>query len=450
MSVNVEKLEHNMVKLTIESDAKDLDAAIVKAYNKAKNRIAIPGFRKGKAPLNMIEKMYGEGVFYEDAANELIPTAYDNAVKEEKLEIVSDPKFDVTQIEKGKNFIFTAEVAVKPAVELGEYKGVKVAKPDTSVSEDEINEEIENDREKNARTIEITDDVAKEDDRVDIDFDGYVDGKQFKGGKSEGYTLTLGSGTFIDNFEEQIAGHKKGDAFDVNVTFPEKYHESSLAGKPAVFKVVLNKVERKELPEVDDDFAEDVSGKATVDEYKEDVKQRLADRKTKAAKEAKEDEAIDKAVENAKMDIPDAMIDTQVKQLYQEFANRLQAQGMTPQQYFQFTGLDPKGFIDNLKPEALKRIQARLVLEAVADAENIQVNEEDFENHVAEMAKDYNLEVEKLKSMIGENEKEAMYKDIAVQKAVDIVADNAVEVEEAHKPEKKHKKVEAKEEKAEQ
>jgi len=442
MSVKVENLEKNMVKLTIESDAKILDEAITKVYNKQKNRISVPGFRKGKAPLKMIEKLYGAGVFFEDAANEIINDTYDEARKESNLEIVSQPEIEVTQIERGKNFIYTATVAIKPEVELGEYKGVKVAKLSSEVSDEEIDEEINNDREKNARTVEVTDGEAKEDDRVTIDFDGYVDDKQFKGGKSENYEITLGSGTFIGDFEQQIEGHKVGDDFDVNVTFPEKYHEKSLAGKPAVFKVSLKKITRRELPEVDDEFAEDVSGKSTVAEYREDVKARLVERKNNAAKTAKEDEAIDKVIENAKMEIPEAMINTQVNQLFQEFANRLRTQGMNPDQYFQFTGLDPKAFIENLKPEALKRIQARLVLEAVADKEGIQVTDEDFEKHVSDMAKDYNLEVERLKSMIGEDEKKAMYKDIAVQKAVDIVAENAVEVEEAHKPEKKHKKAE--------
>lgn len=442
MSVKVENLEKNMVKLTIESDAAKLDEAITKVYNKQKSRIAVPGFRKGKAPLKMIEKLYGAGVFYEDAANEIINNVYPDAVKESGLDIVSQPQIEVTQVERGKNFIFTATAAVKPPVELGEYKGVKVAKVSVDVTDKEIDEEIDNDRDKNARTIEVKDDAAKEDDRVTIDFDGYVDGKQFKGGKSENYDITLGSGTFIDNFEEQIEGHKVGDDFDVNVTFPEKYHEKSLAGKPAVFKVSLKKITRRELPEVDDEFAEDVSGKSTVAEYREDVKARLVDRKTKSAKTAKEDEAIDKVIENAKMEIPEAMIQTQVNELAQEFANRLRAQGMNPDQYFKFTGLDPNAFLENLKPEALKRIQARLVLEAVAKAENIQVTEEDYENHLKEMAKDYNLDVERIRKMVGDNEKDAMYKDIAVQKAVDIVADNAVEVEEAHKPEKNHKKAE--------
>ncbi len=451
MSVQIENLEQkNMVKFTIERDAKELDAAINKVYQKQKNKIAVPGFRKGKAPLAMIEKMYGAEVFFEDAANEIIGAAYEEAVKESNLEIVSQPEIEVTQIEKGKPFIFTAKVATKPEVELGEYKGVKVAKVDVSVSEEELNKEIDIDRNKNARTVKVEDGAAENGDETVIDFDGYVDGEQFEGGKSENYPLTLGSKAFIEGFEEQIVGHKVGDAFDVNVTFPEKYHATALAGKPAVFKVVLKEIKHKELPEVDDDFVQDISEYNTVAEYKEALTKRISERKENAAKSAKEEAAMDKVIEAANMDIPDAMVSAQTDQMARDFANRIRSQGLSPEQYFQFTGMTPEAFMENLRPQALRRIQTRLVLEAVAKAENIEASEEDFAKELEEMSKAYNMEVDKLKESIGEEEKKSIMADIAVAKALDFVRDAAVESDDAEEAKPARKPRKKKEEAAEE
>ena len=441
MSAKIENLEQkNMVKLTIEREAKELEEAINKVYHKQKNRIAVPGFRKGKAPLAMIEKMYGAEVFFEDAANEIIGAAYEKAVKDSDLEIVSQPEIEVTQIEKGKPFIFTATVAVKPEVELGEYKGVSVPKADTSVSEEELNNEIDQDRNKNARTIKVEDGAAENGDETVIDFDGYVDGKQFDGGKSENYPLTLGSHAFIEGFEDQIVGHKAGDEFDVNVTFPEEYHAKALAGKPATFKVVLKEIKRKELPELDDEFVQDISEYDTVDQYKEALKKRIAERKENTAKSAKEEAVIDKVIEAAKMDIPEAMIESQTRQMAQDFANRIRQQGLSPEQYFQFTGMTPDAFMENLRPQALKRIQSRLVLEAIVKAENIEASEEDFNKELEEMSKSYNMEIEKLREAIGEEEKKSMMADLAVSKAVDFIRDAALEADAEEAPKKAARK----------
>lgn len=443
MSVKVDNLEQkNMVKLTIERDAKELEDAIKKVYQKQKNRIAVPGFRKGKAPLAMIEKFYGSEIFFEDAANEIIPMAYEEAAKESGLEIVSEPEIDVEQIEKGKNFIFTATVATKPEVELGLYKGVEVTKVDVSVTEEEIQAEIDVDRNKNARIVTVEDGVAVDGDETVIDFDGYVDGEQFEGGKAEDYKLVLGSKSFIAGFEDQIIGHKAGDAFDVNVSFPEQYHATHLAGKPAVFKVVLKEIKHKELPELTDDFVQDLGDYETVSDYKEAIKTRLTARKEETAKNKKEEEAIEKIIADAKMDIPEAMIKSQTNQMAREFADRIRSQGLTPEQYFQFTGMSPDMFMENLKPQALKRIQSRLVLEAIVKAENIVASEEDFEKEIEEMAKAYSMEADKIKESIGEAEKKNMMMDLAVAKAVDFIDEHFVEVEEseekkARKPRKK-------------
>ena len=417
MSAKIENLEQkNMVKLTIEREAKELEEAINKVYHKQKNRIAVPGFRKGKAPLAMIEKMYGAEVFFEDAANEIIGAAYEEAVKDSDLEIVSQPEIEVTQIEK--------------------YKGVSVPKADTSVSEEELNNEIDQDRNKNARTIKVEDGAAENGDETVIDFDGYVDGKQFDGGKSENYPLTLGSHAFIEGFEDEIVGHKAGEEFDVNVTFPEEYHAKALAGKPATFKVVLKEIKRKELPELDDEFVQDISEYDTVDQYKEALKKRIAERKENTAKSAKEEAVIDKVIEAAKMDIPEAMIESQTRQMAQDFANRIRQQGLSPEQYFQFTGMTPDAFMENLRPQALKRIQSRLVLEAIVKAEKIEASEEDFNKELEEMSKSYNMEIEKLREAIGEEEKKSMMADLAVSKAVDFIRDAAVEADAEEAPKK--------------
>ena len=427
MSLQVEKMEKNMAKLTIEVSAEDLDKAMQNAYQKAKGKIAIPGFRKGKAPRKMIEQMYGKGIFLEDAANALIPEHYSKALEECDLEIVSQPEIDVVQAEPGKAFIFTAEVAVKPEVTLGDYKGLEVPKSEVEVTDEDVDAEIKKEQEKNSRTVTVEDRGAENGDITTIDFEGFVDGVAFEGGKGTDYPLTLGSGSFIPGFEDQLVGAKAGDHVEVNVTFPEEYQAAELAGKAAVFQCDVKKVEAKELPELDDDFAQDVSEFDTLAEYKEDIKKNLTDKKEKEARAAKENAAVDKAIENAQMEIPDAMVDTQVRQMINDFASRMQSQGLTMEQYFQFTGMTVEKMQDEMKPQALKRIQTRLVLEKIAETENIQPTEEEVNEEISKMAEMYKMEADKLKELLGDRELEQMKKDMAVQKAVTLVADEAKE-----------------------
>lgn len=428
MSLQVEKLEKNMAKLTIEVSAEDLEKAMQNAYQKAKGKISIPGFRKGKAPRKMIEQMYGKGIFLEDAANALIPEHYSKALSECELEIVSQPEINVTQAEPGKAFIFTADVAVKPEVVLGEYKGVEVPKAETEVTDEEVEAEIKKEQEKNSRTVTVEDRGAENGDVVTIDFEGFVNDVPFDGGKGTEYPLTLGSHTFIPGFEEQLVGTKAGDHVEVNVTFPEEYQAPDLAGKAAVFKCDVKKVEAKELPEVDDDFAQDVSEFDTLAEYKEDLKAKLAKKKADEALRAKEDAAVEKIIENAQMDIPEPMVMTQVRQMADDFSRRMQAQGLSMEQYFQFTGLTAEKMMEDMKPQALKRIQTRLVLEKIAETENIEPSEEEVNDEIAKMAETYKMEADKLKGLIGENELKQMKMDMAVQKAVTLVAEAAKEV----------------------
>ena len=427
MSCKVENLEKNMAKLTIEVSAEEFEKACEKAYHKNKNKINVQGFRKGKAPRNVIEKMYGAGVFFEDAANELIPDAYADAAKESGLDIVSRPEIDVVQIEKGKAFIFTAEVAVKPEVELGAYKGIEVEKAVVEVTEDELNAELNRVREQNSRMITVDDRAVENGDIANIDYEGFCDGVAFAGGKDEGHDLVIGSHSFIDTFEDQLIGKNIGDEVEVNVTFPEEYHAPELAGKAAMFKVKVNGIKVKELPELDDDFAQDVSEFDTLDAYKNDLKATILERKEKEAKSVKEEAVIEKIIEGAKMEIPDAMVDYTVRQMADEFAQRIQMQGLSIEQYFQFTGMNANTFMENLKPQALKRIQSRLVLEAVVKAENITASEEDVNKEIENMAEMYQMEIEKLNELIGEDEKKSMAEDVAVQKALDFVMEAAVE-----------------------
>ena len=428
MSLQVEKMEKNMAKLTIEVAAEDLEKAMQNAYQKAKGRISIPGFRKGKAPRKMIEQMYGKGVFLEDAVNALIPEHYSKALAECELEIVSQPTIDITQAEPGKAFIFTAEVATKPEVTLGDYKGVEVPKTEITVTDEDVDAEIKKEQEKNSRTINVEDRGAQLQDVVTIDFEGSVDGVPFDGGQATEYPLTLGSNTFIPGFEDQLVGAKVGDDVDVKVTFPEEYQAKELAGKEAIFKCAVKKIEAKELPELDDDFAKDVSEFDTLAEYKEHVKTNLEDKKADEAKRAKEDAAVDKAIENAQMDIPEAMLQTQCRQMLDDFSRRMQSQGLSMDQYFQFTGMTAEKMMEDMKPQALKRIQTRLVLEKVAEVENIQPTEEEVNEEISKMAEAYKMEADKLKELLGERELEQMKKDMAVQKAVTVIADAAKEV----------------------
>ena len=428
MSFKVEQLEEkNMVKLVIEATAEEFEAGLNTAYNKSKSKINVPGFRKGKAPRKIIEQLYGQEVFFEDAANAIIPDAYAKACIESELDIVSQPKISVTQLEKGKPFVFEAEVAVRPEVELGNYKGVEVSKVDTEATDADVEEEIKKVAEQNSRTITVEDRAVKDGDMTVIDFEGFIDGEAFEGGKGENYPLTIGSHSFIDNFEDQIIGMNIGDEKEINVTFPEDYHAEELKGKPATFKVSVKEIKEKQLPDIDDDFAQDVSDFDTLDEYKADLKKKIAERKEAEAKRKKETEAIEKIVADSKMDIPQAMIDTQVTRMAEDFAQRLQQQGLSLEMYFKYTGLTAEKILDDMKPEAVKRIQNSLVLEAVAKAENIQVPDDEFNAELSKMAEMYKMEVDKIKEFMGESEEKQMRDDIAIQKAVDLIVSSAVE-----------------------
>ena len=428
MSLQVENMEKNMAKLTIEVSAEELEKAIQGAYLKQRNKISVPGFRKGKVPRQMIEKMYGAEIFYEDAANALIPTAYGKAYDECELDIVSQPKVEVVQLEKGKPFIFTAEVAVKPEVTLGEYKGLSVDKVSNRVTAKEVDAKLEEEQKKNARTVVVEDRAVQDGDEVVLDFEGFVDGVAFEGGKGENYPLTIGSGSFIPGFEEQLIGAEIDKEVEVKVTFPEDYHSEDLKGKEAVFKCTVHAIRAKELPEVDDEFASDVSEKAeTLDAYRAEVKAQIKERKENEGKAKKEDQAVEQAVANAEIDLPEPMVDLQAKQMADDFARRIMQQGLSVEQYFQFTGLSEEKMMEELKPQAEKRIRTRLVLEAIVAAENIEVSDERLDEELAKMAESYKMEVEKLKEFMGENEKKQMKEDIAVQDAVTLIVDASVE-----------------------
>lgn len=425
MSVQVEKLEHNMAKLTIEVDAKEFDAAMRRAYNKQKSSFNIPGFRKGKVPMNMIEKTYGAGVFYEDAANDVMQTAYPAAVDESELDIVSRPEVDIVQIGKGQNFIFTATVAVKPEVTLGEYKGLAVDKVDTEVTEEEIQEELKKAQEKNSREVEITDRPVKEGDIIRLNYAGTIDGVPFDGGTAENQNLTIGSHSFIDTFEDQLVGLNIGDSKDVEVTFPEEYHAQELAGKPATFHVEILGIKEKQLDELDDDFAADYTDFDTLDEYKEDIRLSLKAGKEENAKNTMQNALIEQAVENAQMDIPDAMIESEIDQMVEEFKQRVSYQGLSFEQYLQFTGGNLDALKDSMRPQAESRVKGSLVLEAIVAAEGITASDEDLQGEFDRMASMYQMEADQIASFMGDAEKENMKRNIAVQKAVDFLYENA-------------------------
>ena len=428
MSLQVERLEHNMAKLTIEVPAEEVEKALQAAYLKERGKISLPGFSKGRVPRQMIEKMYGPEVFYDEAANRMISEAYAKAYDECELELVSQPKIEITQLEKGKEFIFTAEVAVKPEVKLGEYKGLKVDKVSTRVTQKEVDEEIDKERERNARTIDVTDRAVQDKDQITLDFEGFVDGVAFEGGKASDYPLTIGSGAFIPGFEDQLIGANIDEEKEINVTFPEEYQAKELAGKAAVFKCTVHSIKAKELPELDDEFVSDVSEKSeTVDAYKAEVKAKIKERKENEGKQKREDQSVEQAVANAEMDIPEAMISFQSRQMVDDFARRIMQQGMTMEQYFQFTGLSEEKMMEEFKPEAEKRIRTRLTLEAIVAAENIEVSEERLDEELQKMADSYKMEVDKLKEYMGENEKKQMKEDIAIQEAVTLIANAAVE-----------------------
>ena len=427
MSLQVEKLEHNMAKLTIEVSAEELEGAIQKSYLRQRGKVNIPGFRKGKVPRQVMEKMFGVEVFYEDAANTLIPDAYAKAYDEADIDIVSQPSIEVTQIEKGKPFIFTAEVAVRPEVKLGEYKGVEVDKFSNRVTAKEIDAKLEEERNKNARTVNVEGRPVQKDDEVVLDFEGFVDGVAFDGGKGENYSLTIGSNTFIPGFEDQLIGVEAGKEVEVNVTFPEDYHEESLKGKPAVFKCTVHEIKAKELPELDDEFASEVSEFDTLEELKADIKAKIKEQKNAEGKSAQQEQALDTIIAATEMDIPDAMVETEARQMVDSFGQRIQQQGLTMQQYMQFTGMDTEKVLEEMRPQAMKRIQTRLVLEAIVAAENMVTSDERLDEEIAKMAEMYSMEADQLKSYMGDTEKEQMKKDIAVEDAVQFILDNAVE-----------------------
>ena len=427
MSLQVEKLEKNMAKLTIEVPASELEKAIQTAYNKQKKSINVPGFRKGKVPRQMIEKMYGVEIFFEEAANILIPDAYEAELRDTDLEIVSRPTIDIVQIKKGEPFIFTAEVALKPEVTLGEYKGLEVDKTSTRVTQKEVDVKIQEEAEKNARMITVEGRPVQDGDEVVLDFEGFVDGVAFEGGKGENYPLTIGSGSFIPGFEEQLVGVEAEQEVEVNVTFPEEYHSEELKGKAATFKCTVHEIKTKEIPEIDDEFAAEVSEFDTLDEYKVAVKAQIKEQKENEGKRKKEDQAVEKAVANATMEIPEAMVDEQARQMLNEFAQNMSYQGINLEQYCQITGMTVEKMQEEMRPQAMQRIQTRLVLEAIVKAENIEVSDEKLDEEIAKMAAAYNMEADKIKEFMGENEMKQMKEDIAVQEAVTFLVENAVE-----------------------
>ena len=425
MSLQVEKLEKNMAKLTIEVPAEEFDAAIKNAYNKNKNKFSIPGFRKGKAPLAMLEKMYGAGIFYEDAANEVIDASYPKAAEESKEEIVSTPEIKVTQIEKGKAFIYEATVALKPEVTLGEYKGVEVKKAEAVVTDEDVENELTAARKKNGRLIDVEDGTIEDGDNTIIDFTGYIDDKTFDGGAGTDYPLVIGSHSFIEGFEDQLIGKKKGETCDVNVTFPAEYHADELAGKPAKFVVTIKEVKRNELPELNDEFASEVSDFDTLDEYKADIRKKLQEKKEQDAKVENENNVIEKVVENAQMELPQPMVDTQAREMVENYARRLQSQGLNINDYMKYTGMTPEKLMEQMRPEAEKRIKTRLVLEKVVEVENVEVSDEKLDEQINEIAASYKLEGAKLKEMMGEREKEQIREDLKVQAAIDLLVELA-------------------------
>ncbi len=425
MSLQVEKLEKNMAKLTIEVSAEEFEKAMKAAYNHNKTRFNIPGFRRGKAPQAMIEKMYGAGIFYEDAANAVIDMSYPRELEACEEKIVSSPEIEVVQIEKGKPFIYTATVALKPEVTLGEYKGVEVEKTDATVTDEDVEKELKSVQDRNSRLVAVTDRPVADGDQTVIDFKGYVDGKAFAGGEGKDYPLTIGSHSFIDTFEEQMVGMNIGETKEIEVTFPTEYHAKDLAGKPAKFEVTVKEIKVKELPELNDEFASEVSDFETLAEYKEDLKKTLTERKEKTAEAENENKVIDKVTDNAQMDIPEAMIKTRLRSMFDDYARRLQSQGLDINQYMQFTGMTRENIMDQMKPQAVRQIRTGLVLEKVAEAEKIEVSEEAIDAEIAKMAEAYKMEADKLKGLLGERELEQMKKDLAVKKAVELLVAEA-------------------------
>ena len=435
MEFKVEKKEKNMAVITVTVPQADFDKALTDTYNREKSRYQIPGFRRGHAPQQMIEKIYGAGVFYEGAVNSCINSTYPEASKKSGLEIVSRPEINVTELGADKDLVYTAEVATKPVVTLGEYKGVEVEKAETEVTEEDMNEAINRQREMNSRLVTVEDRAAEKDDTVKIDFNGTVDGKEFDGGKGENYSLVLGSGSFIEGFEDQIIGHRTGDEFDVNVTFPENYHAKDLAGKPAVFRTKINEIQKKELPEVNDEFASEISEFSTLAEYKEDLKKKLGEAKAKSAAIQNENMVIAKFVENARMDIPAPMLELQIENMLDDYARRMQAQGLPLDQYMKYTGMTLDQLKEQFRPQAEQNLKSRLTLEEVVKQENIQVSDEAYEEELKKMADQYKVKVEELKENLSEERQEDIRMNLKIQEAVDFLVSEAKLVDK--KPEEK-------------
>ncbi len=424
MAVQVEKKEKNMAVITVTVPAEDFAKAMKETYNREKGRYSLPGFRKGHAPQKMIEQFYGKGVFFEGAVNSCINKTYADAAKESGLDIVSRPEIDVTQVEAGKDLIYTATVAVKPDVTLGEYKGIEVQKADMTVTDQDVEDAVKRELEKDSRLVMVTDRAAQDGDTVKIDFDGSVDGVAFDGGKGENYPLQLGSGSFIPGFEEQIVGHSAGDAFDVEVTFPEDYHAKELAGKAAVFKTVLHEIQTREVPELNDAYADD-KGFDSAEAFREDVKQKLADAKAKSAAAANENAVIGKVVENAQIELPEPMIETQVEQMIDDYARRMQSQGLQLDQYMEYTGMTMDKLKEQFHPQAVRNLKTRLTLEKVVEAENIEVSEDAIDAEIKRMAEQYKVDFEKMKEFMTEDDKKNISMDLKIQEAVDFLVAEA-------------------------
>ncbi|MGI6021466.1 MAG: trigger factor [Lachnospiraceae bacterium] len=429
MSVTYEKLEHSMAKITVTVPADEFTEDIKKAYQKIRGSVSIPGFRKGKAPMSMIEKMYGPSVFYQDAVEFAMSRSYGPALDEIDIEVTSRPEVDPVQVEKGKDFIYTATVAIRPEVTLGQYKGIEVPKSDVTVTDEEVDRAVEQELKKNARSVDVTEGAVEDGDTVIFDFDGYVDGEQFDGGKAEKYPLHVGSGSFIPGFEEQVIGKTIGEEFDVNVTFPETYHAEELKGKEAVFKCLIHEIKREELPVLDDEFASNVSDFETVEEYKADLRKNLEEDKAKKAQTAKEDACVQKLIETSEMDIADPMIDNTVDNMISEYQTNMAQQGLKFEDYLKYMGMTADQFREQMRPNAIVRIKSRLVLEKVAELESLKADEERLNKYYEDMAKAYNMEAEQIKNIMGAEMNESVMKDLAVQEAISFLADNAVETE---------------------
>jgi len=425
MNVKVEKKDKNIVELEIEVEAEKFEEGLQRSYQKNVRKFNVPGFRKGKAPRNIVERYYGKEVLYEDAINIVCSEAYDEAIKENDIHPVDMPSIEIKEVGEGKNLLFTASVTVLPEVELGQYKGIEIEKPDVNVTDEEVEAEIKKVAEKNARIMSVEDRGIQKGDLAQIDFEGFIDGEPFEGGKASDYILEIGSGTFIEGFEDQLIGGRPGDDIDVNVTFPEDYGKKELAGKQALFKVIVNDVKVKELPAIDDEFAKDVSEFDTLEEYKADIRKKLEDNKEHMAKHKIEDDVVNKVAENATVDIPKVMIDTQVERLVRSFDARLRYQGMDLDKYITIMGMDYNTFREQLRPEAEKEVRTQLVLEKIRQVENINASDEEVEEEIKSMAENMKQEVDDFKKHLKDDDIEYIKTNIEIRKVIKLLVDNA-------------------------